>query len=436
MLTMRCCLPRGENPAEAEVILRAEMFAKEKPLKSAQNRKPAALLCALFMAALLSFTWEAQGAFIQGDLWSVLAACQDNHAFHKGRQGHIRRSPTVKKRHPRSRKATTRHHRLRAKRAQAKVAKRRGVPPTYRHARHPRHKRYYVRKGSAPRASSARIARTQARKTQAPAACGAKPAARRPPVVGPEAKQSFKAAAPAKGAPEQAPVRIAGARQDVAVEVDSDGMISANVKDRPLGEMLRLMVEKHLFEIQGPLPRSALSIPVSMAFSGLTLNQIFNKMMRGYNYAVITEEVSDRRVLIVLGEIKRVEYRELVAPVQPPRRHERAARQSAVGAPVAAAAQGAGGVPEGIGAAAARRATIQSRLGRPNGEGLSAPPGPVEGGETSQTPVQEQIGQERQGLVRPGTGAESGAAATPPKTEGGSTLPEERPPDRSTLGSF
>ncbi len=343
---MRCCLPKGENPAKARVVLRPEIFARKKPQESAPKPRPALLLCALFMAALLSLGWEAQGALAQEGPGSELPTYQRD-ASHKGGQGHIRRSSTERKRHPRFRKART-HHRLRARRPYAKVAARHGAPPAHRHARHLRHGRYYARKGPGPRMSSVGVGPTRFRNRRTLAAQGAGPPASRPLVVGrPEAKQPLKGEAPASKAPEQAPGPVASAAQGLTIALGRDGTISVNVKNRPLGEMLRLMAEKHLFEIQGALPRTALAVPVTMEFSDLTLNQVFHKMMRGYNYAVITEDVSDKRVLIVLGEIKRVEYRELVGPAQGPGRPEQTPQQSAAAAPVAAAAPAAGEAPGG-----------------------------------------------------------------------------------------
>jgi hypothetical protein len=232
--------------------------------------------------------------------------------------------------------------------------------------------------------------------------------------------------APAAKVPEEALSSNASAARAPSIAVSSDGGISANVQNRPLGEVLRLMAEKHLFEIQGPLPRTAL---VTMQFSGLTLQQAFNRMMRGYNYAVITEDVSDKRVLMVLSEAKRIEYRELFGPAQTPGQAEETPQQSGA-APVAAAAQAAGEVPEGTTTVPLRRAAILQQRGRLNVEGLPAPPGPVQGAETPQAPAQEQKGQEQQGLAGPG------AAAMPPNTEGGSPVQDWRPSDRSTLGSF
>jgi hypothetical protein len=153
MLTMHYCLPKGENPAEARVILRPEILAKEKPQKPATKLRPALFLFALFMAALLSFSWEAQGAIPEeGRGWSVLKNYQDDASL-QGRQERIRRSSTERKRHPRFRKAKT-HHRLRAKRPYEKVAARRWAPPAHRHGRHLRHGRYYARKAPGPRVSS------------------------------------------------------------------------------------------------------------------------------------------------------------------------------------------------------------------------------------------------------------------------------------------
>ena len=434
MLTTRCRLPKGGSPAEAGAILRPEIFAKEKPEECAPKHRPALLLCALFMAALISLSWEAEGAFGQEGRGSVPTTYQRD-ASHKGVQGHTRRSSTERKRHPRFRKARTRH-RLRARRPYAKVAARHRASPARRHARHLRHGRYYARKSPGPRVSSVRAARTRSRNTRTLAAKGARPCASKPLVVGrPQTKQPLKGEAPVPKAPEQAPRSAEVALQAITIALGRDGRISVNVKDRPLGEMLTLMAEKHLFEIQGSLPRTALAVPVTMEFSDLTLNQAFEKMMRGYNYAFIREDVSDRRVLIVLGEIKRVEYREPVRPAQQPGQPpEQTPQQGAAAAPVAAAPQGAGEAPEGATNVPPRRRPVpQPPGGRPNVEGPSAPDAPVQGAETPQAPAPEQKGQEQQSPVRPG--AES-AAATPPKTEGGPAVQEERPPDQPALGSF
>src|SRR5208283_4113489 len=114
---------------------------------------------------------------------------------------------------------------------------------------------YYARKGPGPKVSSVGAPRTRSRNTRTLAAKAARPPASKPLVVGrPQTKQPLKGEAPAPKAPEQAPRSAEVAVQAITIALGRDGRISVNVKDRPLGEMLRLMAEKHLFEIQGSLP--------------------------------------------------------------------------------------------------------------------------------------------------------------------------------------
>jgi hypothetical protein len=215
------------------------------------------------------------------------------------------------------------------------------------------------------------------------------------------------------------------------IAVSSDGRISANVQDRPLGEMLRLMSEKKLFEIQGSLPIGTL---VTMQFSDLTLEQVFNRMMRGYNYAAIKEEVSDKRVLIVLGEARRIEYREPAKPAQ--------ALNQSRGAP----AQALSNAPDAKAANLSGPARIQQPPAPTNAANPASPLGPSQAAGAPPVPAAEQKGlgqplaiapttrQPDVGAPGPPTG--SGAAATAPKTENVPALEEPQPPDRSTLGSF
>ncbi|HUJ70432.1 MAG TPA: hypothetical protein VLW86_12965 [Syntrophorhabdales bacterium] len=433
MLTTCYCLPSGKASAEAAVIPRPEIFEMENSPTSAPKREVSALLCALLIAALLSLSWEARWASAE-EVQGVAPTTYQQDASHKDMQGHIRHFSTVRKRHPRFRKART-HHRLRARRALTKVAGRHRAPATYRHARHLRHGRYYARKGPPSRVSSAASGRARSRKPRILATQETKPPLSRFFIVGrPDATPPSEGEAPAAGVPEQAP---AAAELPPGIAVSGDGTISANIKNRPLGEMLRLLSEKHLFEIRGPLPGKALSMPVSMEFSALTLDEVFDKMMRGYNYAFIRDDVSERRVLMVLGEIKRVASQEPVRPAQPPVQAEQPPQPSTGGSPAASTPQPGGGTPEGATVVPPRpRVANLPQRGRPITEGPTPPAGQAQPVETPQAPAQEQKAPDQQGLARPGAVTEPGAAAAPPKPEGEPAVPEGRPAEQPTLGSF
>jgi len=246
---------------------------------------------------------------------------------------------------------------------------------------------------------------------------------------------SLKGEAEAAGVPQQAPGPVA-AEIPLGIAVSGNGTISANIKNRPLGEMLRLLSEKHLFEISGPLPGKALSTPVSMEFSDLTLDEVFDKMMRGYNYAFIRDDVSERRVLMVLGEIARVTYQESARPAQPPAQAEQTPQQSTGALPAASAPQPGSGTPEGAAVPPRPRVANLPQRNRPITESPPTPPGQVQGVETPEAPAQEQKPPDQQGIARPGAAPEPGAGAMPPKPEGEAAGQQERPAGGSTLGSF
>ena len=81
-----------------------------------------------------------------------------------------------------------------------------------------------------------------------------------------------------------------------------DSTVSADVDDRPLGEVLRVMAEKGLIEIGGGARGEE---PLSVHFRGLTLDQALSRIMRGYNYVVIEQGKARAPLLRVMGKIER-----------------------------------------------------------------------------------------------------------------------------------
>jgi hypothetical protein len=69
-----------------------------------------------------------------------------------------------------------------------------------------------------------------------------------------------------------------GASQAPFIEVKDRDRISASAKNRPLDELLRILSQKDLFEIKGPVPQRE---GITVEFSNLTLEQAPKELMRG-----------------------------------------------------------------------------------------------------------------------------------------------------------
>ena len=93
-----------------------------------------------------------------------------------------------------------------------------------------------------------------------------------------------------------------GASQAPFIEVKDQDRISASAKNRPLDELLRILSQRDLFEIKGPVPQGE---GITVEFSNLTLEQALKKLMRGYNYALLDQVTSRKPVLMVMGQVMR-----------------------------------------------------------------------------------------------------------------------------------
>ncbi len=409
---------------------------KARLMKSEESCKPVTLLCVLLMAGSLFWGRGAQGVLAPTSQGSALSTCQETSAYNESR-GHIRRTSLERKRHTRFRKSRTRH-RARARHVYARAA-----------FRHQHRGRHFVRKGQVPRILSARSGLARFRKPRI--AQGAKPPTGQSLARAAEAKRPLVGKIPATSGPVQtlnlipwtAPAPLAGkipatsAPVEVLnlipraapaplitaplIAVSSDGRISASIQNRPLQETLRLMSERHLFEVRGSVPTGA---PVTMQFSDLTLEQVFDRIMRGYNYALITEETSNKRVLIVLGEAKRFAYVEPASPAQTPRQGERTAEQTT------------GQVPDANTAPPSGPALLQQLRARTSAAKPVSPAGVPQTTNAPPAPGPEQIGLEQQDTGKQVPTAGPGAAGIPPKTENGASVPEQQPSERSPSGSF
>lgn len=101
------------------------------------------------------------------------------------------------------------------------------------------------------------------------------------------------------------------------IEVKDKDRISASAKNRPLDELLRIMSEKNLFEIRGPVPRGE---AITVEFSNLTLEEALKKVMRGYNYVLVGQGTSRKPALIVMGQVARGTSAEQGSSPQTPQR--------------------------------------------------------------------------------------------------------------------
>jgi hypothetical protein len=86
------------------------------------------------------------------------------------------------------------------------------------------------------------------------------------------------------------------------IELIGDNKINMHVENRSLNDALRLMTEKKLFDIKGPIPSGE---TISVSFSSLTLDQALKKLMRGYNYVLMEQPASRKPLLVLMGKIQR-----------------------------------------------------------------------------------------------------------------------------------
>jgi hypothetical protein len=102
------------------------------------------------------------------------------------------------------------------------------------------------------------------------------------------------------------------------VLVNADDLISAEIENKPLNEVVRLLSEKKLFEVRGTVPSGE---PVSIHFIDLTLTDALKKIMRGYNYVLLNQPQGQKPILMVMGRTERTKPSDVIAvavPVQPP----------------------------------------------------------------------------------------------------------------------
>ena len=88
--------------------------------------------------------------------------------------------------------------------------------------------------------------------------------------------------------------------QTSTVSVSSDRRISVRFDNRQPGDILRMLSERRLFDISGPLPSGE---PTTIAFSELTLQQALTKILRGYNYTLMDRGQGQTPVLMVMGKV-------------------------------------------------------------------------------------------------------------------------------------
>jgi hypothetical protein len=92
----------------------------------------------------------------------------------------------------------------------------------------------------------------------------------------------------------------ADAAETPIIEVTQGSKITVNVENSRLGEVLRLMAEKSLFEIKGSVSsREELSIQ----FTDLSLEEALRKLLRGYNYVLFQTEATRPPALMVMGRV-------------------------------------------------------------------------------------------------------------------------------------
>jgi hypothetical protein len=84
------------------------------------------------------------------------------------------------------------------------------------------------------------------------------------------------------------------------IEVTQGSKITANVDNSRLGEVLRLMANKRLFEIRGSVSSRE---EISIHFTDLSLEAALKKLLRGYNYVLFQTEATRAPTLMVMGRV-------------------------------------------------------------------------------------------------------------------------------------
>ncbi len=103
------------------------------------------------------------------------------------------------------------------------------------------------------------------------------------------------------------------------IEITREARITANIENKSLQEALRMMADKNLFEIKGGVPAGE---PVTVRFSNVTLDEALKKLMRGYNYVLVSQGTSRVPSLMVMGKVQAgrpaVQAASTQAPQAPP----------------------------------------------------------------------------------------------------------------------
>jgi hypothetical protein len=100
------------------------------------------------------------------------------------------------------------------------------------------------------------------------------------------------------------------------IAITKEAKITANIENKPLHEALRMMASKNLFEIKGAVPAGE---PVTVRLSNATLDEALKKLMRGYNYVLVSQGTSRKPSLMVMGKIQADRSAPRATPAQPAR---------------------------------------------------------------------------------------------------------------------
>ena len=98
------------------------------------------------------------------------------------------------------------------------------------------------------------------------------------------------------------------------VLVNDKKLISAEINNRPLNEILGILADNGLFDIKGNIPSGE---PVTAIFSDLALHEALNKLLRGYNYVIVNQSPGQKPLLMIMGKAERGKAADAVAVAIP-----------------------------------------------------------------------------------------------------------------------
>lgn len=97
------------------------------------------------------------------------------------------------------------------------------------------------------------------------------------------------------------------AQDSYLVKIEGEGLVTLNATNVPLNNLLQALSRRIPLEIRGGV---APDERITVQFSRLPLKEALGKMIRNYNYVLVTPEGSERSILTIINPVTRAPARE------------------------------------------------------------------------------------------------------------------------------